>query len=140
MKENSKSTLRQVITLVCFVLIVITAILITIWITQSASNSKFSGTRSGYAGEEDSGYWTASYRSLNGTLKKKMKPEGDILHISVETNAGTLSIVIKDMDNNVIFQTLCDKSETYDVAIPEKISVQIDAEQHSGSFCLESGL
>lgn len=135
-----KDTKKTIFSTVKFVVIMLIAIVIVRGIMRLGTSSTFSGTRTGYSGEEDKGNWSANYRSLNGTLRKKINPETDMLHIQVETKSGTLSIEITDAEDKEIFTATCDKAESFEVPVSGKVTIKLKAGHHSGSFSILSGM
>lgn len=135
-----KNTKKIIFSILNFAIIMLIASVIVRGIMRLGTSSTFSGTRTGYSGEEDKGNWSANYRSLNGTLRKKINPETDMLHIQVETKSGTLSIEITDAENKEIFTAICDKAESFEVPVSGKVTVKIKAGHHSGSFSILSGM
>lgn len=135
-----KDTKKSIFSVLSFIVILLAAIVILRGILRLGTNSTFSGTRTGYSGEEDKGNWSGNYLSLNGTLRKKIDPETNMLHIQVETKSGTLTIEITDAQDKEIFTAACDKTESFEVAVSGKVSVKIKADHHSGSFTILSGM
>lgn len=99
--------------------------------------SSRSGTRIGYVGSEGYRNWSGRYRSLDGTMKKWIHPETDVLHIEVRTDEGIISMEIQDVDGNVIFDEYDIGTASFDVAVSGKVVVKITAEHHKGSFSIE---
>lgn len=138
--KKTKDTRKSIFSILSFVVILLIALMITRGIFRLGTNSTFSGTKTEYSGEEDKGNWSGNYRSLNGTMRKKIDPETNTLHIQVETNSGTLSIEITDKENQEIFTATCNKTESFEVTVSGKVTVKIKAEHHSGSFSILSGM
>ncbi len=95
-------------------------------------------TRIGYFGHEGWSSWSGSYVILNGTMKKTLHPNGEVLNVGVVTKSGTISIEIKDADGNVIFDEGNIGTETFNVDVSGKVSVRIEADNHKGSFSIGS--
>ncbi len=100
--------------------------------------STFHGVRTGYTGSEDKGSFSANYLSLNGTIRKKITPKGNALHISVTTKSGTLTIEIRDAEDRVIFDAACSETEVYDVPVSGKVTILIKADNHNGNIEIQS--
>lgn len=100
----------------------------------------FASTRTamkiGYLGHEGWSSWSGSYVMLNGPMKKTLHPNGEVLNVTVVTKSGTLSIEIKDVDGNVIFDEDNIGTKTYNVDVSGKVSVRIKADNHKGSFSI----
>lgn len=133
-----KDTRKTIFSILSFIVILLIALVIIRGILRLGTSSTFSGTRTGYSGEEDRGNWSANYHSINGTLRKKIDPETNMLSIQVETKSGTLTIEIMDKEDKEIFTATCNKTESFEVEVSEKVIVKIKAEHHSGSFSVLS--
>ena len=96
-----------------------------------------SATRTGYIGNEGWRTWSGSYTLLDGNMTHTIRPEGDTLAVTVETKSGTISIEMKDADGNVIFDEDNIGTETFNVDVPGKVIVRIDADNHKGSFNID---
>lgn len=105
-----------------------------------ASRSGFASTRTatrvGYAGHNGWRSWSGSYILLDGTMQKSIHPKGDILHVEVKTETGTISIEIKDADGNVIFDESDIGTASFNVDVSGKVTVKIVADSHKGSFAI----
>ena len=95
-------------------------------------------TRIGYIGNEGWSTWSGSYTLLDGTMEKSVHPKGDDLHITVETEEGTISIAIKDADGNMIFDENNIGTTSFDAEVSGKVTVRIIADHHKGSFAITS--
>ncbi len=133
-----KDTRKTIFSILSFIVILLIALVIIRGILRLGTSSTFSGTRTGYSSEEDRGNWSANYHSINGTLRKKIDPETNMLSIQVETKSGTLTIEIMDKEDKEIFTATCDKTESFEVEVSEEVIVKIKAEHHSGSFSILS--
>ena len=81
--------------------------------------------------------WSASYTMLDGYLQRTIRPEHDTLFIEVETKSGAIAIEIKDADGNIIFSESDMETTTFEIDVPEKIVIRVDAENHKGGFSFE---
>lgn len=97
-------------------------------------SSTRSATRIGYIGNEGLSNWSGSYVTLDGTMEKTIFPDDNTINISVKTESGTISIKIKDTDNNVIFDKDNIGTETFQTAVSGRVIVTINADDHKGSF------
>lgn len=130
MKYKPKDTKTMII-------IVIIAVIAVVIASSSGFASTRTATRVGYTGHEGWRGWSGSYFFLDGTMQKSIHPKGDVLHVEVETEAGTISIVIKDGDGNVIFDERDIGTSSFNVDVLGKVTVKIVADNHKGSFFME---
>ena len=93
-----------------------------------------SGTRIGYIGNEGWSSWSGSYISLDGMMRKSIHPKGDVVHVEVKTEAGTISIEMKDTHGDVIFKQDNIETSSFDVKVSGKVTIRIEADHHRGSF------
>lgn len=98
----------------------------------------FASTRSamriGYVGSEGWSNWSGRYMMLDGTMQKSIHPDGDTLHVAVETKSGAISIEIRNADGTVIFEEENMETTSFDVQASGKVVVRITADNHKGSF------
>lgn len=97
-----------------------------------------SAARIGYVGSERRSSWSGKYVSLDGTMRKKLHPKSDCLHIEVETRSGSLSIEIKDGLGKVIFDEDNIGTESFDIPVSGTVSIRLEADKHQGSFQIGS--
>lgn len=133
MKFKPKSLKSTMLIIVIVVVLIAAANFLGIGTMRSA-------IRIGYAGNDGWRSWSASYTSLDGTLKHTIHPKStqETLHIEVITESGNISIEIKDASGNIIFEKDNIKTTTFDVKIPGKVVVRIRADNHKGSFNIEA--
>lgn len=81
--------------------------------------------------------WSANYTLLDGWLEHTIRPEADILHVEVETESGTISIEMKDADGEIVFSEGNIETTSFDVKVPEKVVIRVDADHHKGGFSIE---
>lgn len=81
--------------------------------------------------------WSASYTLLDGYLQRTIRPESDTLLVEIETQSGAITIEMKDADGNVIFSESDIASSSFEVDVPEKVVIRVDADNHKGSFSFE---
>lgn len=93
-----------------------------------------SGTRIGYVGKESRSSWSGSYISLDGMMKKSIYPKGDVLHVEVNTESGTISMEITDTHGNILFEKDNIETSSFDVEVSGKVKIRIEADHHKGSF------
>lgn len=94
----------------------------------------------GYISNDGWRSWSASYSLLDGTLKHTIRPKStqETLHIEVVTEAGSISIEIKDASGNIIFDEDNIETTTFDVEVSGKVVVRVEADNHKGSFNIEA--
>lgn len=82
----------------------------------------------------------ASYALLDGTETKTVHAitTPDILHVEVETESGSLSIVVTDKKGNLVFSQESIPSSKIDVEIPGDVKLKITADHHKGSFYIHT--
>ncbi len=100
----------------------------------TGGSTVFSGTRIGYIGKASRSKWSGRYVSFDGMMKKTIYPEGDTLHVEIKTESGTISIEMKDSHGKVIFEKKNIETSSFDVEVPEKVVIRIEADHHKGSF------
>lgn len=95
-----------------------------------------SATRVGYISSNGWRSWSASYTLLDGWLQHTIHPETepDTLHVEVVTESGTLSMEMKDENGNIFFSESNIETSSFDVEVPGKVVVRVEADNHKGSF------
>lgn len=93
-----------------------------------------SSVRVGYMGHGGWREWSASYVMLDGRERHTLHPEGDALHVEVETESGTLSLEMRDGAGNVIFSQRDIGTSSFDVGTAGRTVITIDADNHKGGF------
>lgn len=137
-REYKKTVRKPWIFAAVTLLTVIVISLGSVFVTKALGiESARSATRIGYIGNAGYSSWNGRYGFLDGAMKKTVHPKTDVLHIEVTTDDGTISIEIRDADGNVIFDKYDIGTESFDVAVPEKVVVRIIADSHKGSFSIE---
>ena len=96
-----------------------------------------SAVRIAYTGSETRSNWTGCYASLDGTMRKTIHPQGDQLHIEVETKSGTISMEVRDADGALLFDGDHMETGAFDVPVPGKVTVYIEADHHQGGFRID---
>lgn len=137
-REYKKTIRKPWIFSIVTILVVIFMSLGSTFLTSTLGiASTRSAIRIGYVGNEGYSSWSGRYSSLDGTMKKSIHPDTDMLHIEARTDAGTISIEIQDADGNVIFDEYDIGTASFDVAVSGKVVVRITADNHKGSFSIE---
>lgn len=94
-------------------------------------------TRVGFIQKPGWSDWSASYATLDGYLQRTIRPENDTLLVEVETKSGTVSIEMKDADGNIIFSESDIATSSFEVDVPDKVIIRVEAENHKGGFSFE---
>ncbi len=93
-----------------------------------------SALRVGYIGSGGRSSWSASYVLLNGVMRHSVHPDGGSLHIETRTDGGALSIQVEDRDGGIVFEQSDVGTASYDIPVPEAVTVQVEGDWHRGSF------
>ena len=93
-----------------------------------------SSVRMGYVGHAGRQSWSASYAMLTGRERHTLHPEGNVLHVEVETQSGSISMEMKDGEGNVIFSGSDIQTSSFDVEAAGKTAITIRADDHKGGF------
>ncbi len=96
-----------------------------------------SAVRVGYTSHDGWRNWSANYTLLDGWLQHTIRPETDTVHVQVTTESGDISIEMKDTTGNVIFFETNITTTSFEVEVPEKVIIKIDADNHKGGFLIE---
>ncbi len=97
-----------------------------------------SALRVGYIGGGGRDSWSGSYILLDGTMRRRVHPKGEALHIEVRTEGGALSVVVEDGDGGVLFQEEDAGTASYDVPVDGAVLIRLEAERHKGGFQISS--
>ena len=60
--------------------------------------------------------------------------EAENLNVVVETDEGTIDIIIEDAKGNVIFEKENVGSESFEIEVSRQYKVRLEMEEHKGSF------
>lgn len=82
--------------------------------------------------------WSASYTFLDGRLQHTIHPETDTLQVAVEMESGTLTMEMKDAGGTILFSESDIGTSSFEVNVPGKVVVTIQASRHKGSFAISS--
>ncbi len=107
-------------------------------ISSVAFGTGRSSVRVGYVGYAGRQSWSASYAMLTGRERHTLHPEGNILHVEVETESGSISMEMKDGEGNVIFSESDIQTSSFDVEAAGKTAITIQADDHKGGFEITS--
>ena len=80
--------------------------------------------------------WSAEYMFCDGFMQRIMwlPDEADNLNVVVETEEGTIDIIIEDAKGNVIFEKENIGSESFEIEVSRQYQVRLEMEEHKGSF------
>ena len=84
--------------------------------------------------------WTMEYMFCDGFMQRNMRTvEGETsIDVVVESEEGTIGIIIKDKKDNIIFEEYNIQTGTYEVEVTGKYEVRVETEEHKGSFYIGS--
>lgn len=119
------------------VIIVVIALVVFVAIYGFGMGTIRHASRVGFIQKAGWNDWSASYTSLDGYLQRTIRPEDDTLLVEIETQSGTISIEMKDSDGNVIFSESDIKTSSFEIDVPGKVIIRVDAENHKGGFSFE---
>ncbi len=122
------------------IIIIAAAIIAVIIFYALGFNTIRSATRIGYTGREWMDSWSGKYIRLNGTMIKIIHTDTtpDVIHVEITTESGSIAISMTDSDGNVVFEKDNIETSSFDVEVPNKVRVTIDADNHKGSFSITS--
>lgn len=130
MRYKPKDLKSTIFIVVIIVVLVVAMRILAVGITKNA-------TRVGFFLKNGWSEWSASYTMLDGYLQNTIHPKAETVDVQVETQEGTITIQIKDAEGNVIFKESNIATTSFEVEVPEKIVIRVDAENHKGSFSIE---
>lgn len=132
MKNKMKSF--QGVLLIAFLIIVPFAV-----VNFFGIGTAYSGIRMGYASHDGWRDWSADYTMLDGKMKHTIHPKDtqNTFRVEVVTEEGSISIEMTDTDGSVIFDGDNLQTSSFDVDVPGKVVVRIEADKHKGGFRIE---
>ena len=93
-------------------------------------------TAIGYVGNKSWDSWSGTYKFLDGELKHTVHSDSGKLYINVKTVKGSIDIEITDANGNEIFDRENIGNESFTLDVSGKVYIEIDAEDHEGSFVI----
>ena len=80
--------------------------------------------------------WTAHYMFCDGYMQRIMwlPDEAENVNVVVETEEGTIDVLIEDAKGNVIFEKENVGSESFEIEVSRQYKVRLEMEEHKGSF------
>lgn len=128
MKEKRKSNKK--LFLAFGVILAVAAILAAAKIICTPANN----VSIGWVEYKQSDQWEADYSYFTGTQTSKLQGSNTKLNIDVETDEGSLEILLKDTDDNVLFSKTTSETTSFSVDVPEKVIVSVSGKEHDGGF------
>jgi len=115
---------------------VIIIIMLFVALTFSGIGTVRSATRIGYVTNESRSNWSASYKLLDGSMRRTVYPtqSTEPIHVEVVTSSGTVSIEMRDAKGNIVFSEDDIGTASFDVETSGEVVVYIVADHHKGSF------
>ena len=128
MKEKRKlnKTPFVVLGIVFIVAIILAAAKI---ICTSANNVSI-----GWVEHKQSDLWEADYSCFTGTQTSNLQGLNKKLNIDIETDEGSLEILLKDADDHILFSKTTSETTSFSVDVPEKVIVSVSGKEHDGGF------
>lgn len=118
-------------------LILLLGLLLPLALLRGTGGEIYSGTRIGYVSQATRQAWSASYLSLNGTLRRRLFPAADVPYqFKVETQQGALSAVITDSSGALLFEQENIPSGAYELMFSGPVSIRLEGSSHQGSFSI----
>lgn len=96
----------------------------------------YSAVRIGLVTSHTRQEWSASYRRLDGSMKKNIYPESGAYSIEIQTLEGSLSIEMTDNGGNIVFSAADMLSGIYEVTLNGSTKVTVTAHNHRGGFSI----
>lgn len=80
--------------------------------------------------------WSAKYMFCDGYMQRIMwlPDEAEKLNVVVETEEGTIDVIIEDAKGNVIFEKENVGSESFEIEVSRQYQIRLEMEEHKGSF------
>jgi len=97
----------------------------------------YSCIRIGYVGNSGKDTWSARYRKLDGYMSQRLNIDEENLCITITTEEGSISVrVIGDED---ILLAEISEEGSHIVSASGKLKIEIEADDHRGSFDIKPG-
>ena len=80
--------------------------------------------------------WAADYAYFAGTQTSNLQGSNTKLNIAVETDGGSLEILLKDADDHIFFSETISETTSFSVDVPEKVIVSVLGKEHDGGFAI----
>lgn len=115
--------------------LIVLAVLIAVLVLLPGKENSYSTLQIGYFSSGGSGSWSARYSLFSGTKTKTLYPREDGYKITVNTEAGEISITIFD-GSGLVFSEENMETGTHTVTLDGPSKVTIQANGHKGSFAI----
>ncbi len=112
------------------------AILLALILSAVFFGERSSAVKVGYMGHSTASSWSATYAKLDGKLQRTVRTKNDTLKLSIKTSSGSISVQIVDSEDNVLFEKDGIGTEAFEIEIDGRVTVIIEADDHSGSFVI----
>lgn len=119
MKEKRKSNKKLFFTFGA--ILAVTAILAAVKVIYTPVNN----VSIGWVEHKQSDLWEADYAYFTGTQTSNLQGLNTKLNIDVETDEGSLEILLKDTNDNVLFSKTTSETTSFSVDVPEKVIVSV---------------
>lgn len=132
-KEKSTFTIKKM--LLTIVIIVGSVLLLVLGM---GSGNVEMATRIGSIEKSTRTSWSCSYRFCDGYMQRVLwLPEkAENINVMVETEEGTIDVIIEDASGNVIFEKENVGSESFEIEVSRQYKVRLEMEEHKGSFVI----
>ena len=121
MKEKRKSNKKLFFTFGA--ILAVTAILAAVKVIYTPVNN----VSIGWVEHKQSDLWEADYAYFTGTQTSNLQGLNTKLNIDVETDEGSLEILLKDTKTT-------SETTSFSVDVPEKVIVSVSGKEHDGGF------
>lgn len=130
-REKSAFTMKKML----LTLAVITGIVL-LYVMNIGSGNVEMALRVGNVEQSTRTSWTARYMFCDGYMQRIMwlPDEAENLNVVVETEEGTIDVMIEDAKGNVIFEKENVGSESFEIEVSRQYKVRLEMEEHKGSF------
>lgn len=137
-KEYKRSVRKPFIfTIVTILIVALFAVCLPFILKSLGVAVTKNATRIGYIGSSGYSSWSGRYHLLDGNMRKNLRPKSPEIHIEVTTEEGSISIEIIDSSGSVIFSKQDIGDASFYVPADKKVTVEIEADNHKGSFNIE---
>ena len=130
-REKSTFTMRKML-----LTLVLIAGIVVLYVMNMGSGNVEMALRVGNIEQSTRTSWTARYMFCDGYMQRIMwlPDEAENLNVVVETDEGTIDIIIEDAKGNVIFEKENVGSESFEIEVSRQYKVRLEMEEHKGSF------
>ena len=128
MKEKRKSNKKLFFTFGA--ILAVPAILAAVKVIYAPVNN----VSIGWVEHKQSDLWVADYAYFTGSQTSNLQGLNTKLNIDVETDEGSLEILLKDADDKIIFSKTTSETTSFSIDVPEKVIVAVSGKEHDGGF------